>query len=142
MKKIRIIFLLNLLLMSASALKAQQSMTLSNLEVAKPAIGKHGDTTFSIGVHCNVSAPVVGATVLLLAGTAKDRHNVGLEKGAFLMEHDQWIILSKDAHYKDGKLSMNITIPLKDRPRTKELSLYVTDKSGKVISNELYYSLP
>ena len=119
-----------------------QSIVLSNMNIVMPAMAKPSDSIMSVGVQCQLTAPLEGATVVVLAGTDKDRSEAGLVQCSFHLKDKVWQLVPAVATYNNSSLLVAVPVALKRFALARQLTLYMTDSKGQVISNKLYLTVP
>lgn len=139
MKNKLLLYLFILSFTSSCALA--QSTTLGDLAVVRQAVLKPGELTYSIGIHCALTTPPDGASVLVMAGTAKDKNDAAMTKATFHLVNGTWQVLPITAQYIGDQLKLSLIVDDTRQPLVKEITVYMVDKNGTEISNRVYYTM-
>ena len=120
-----------------------QNVTVSNVSVSLSMLAPDASQdSLSMTISSQISTPVAGSKVVLLAGSDKDLQDVGTARGIFYQIQGAWVIEPVALQYSSGRMLLPLTIAKVNSSRLKYLTLYVTDINGNVISNKLYYKMP
>lgn len=136
--------ILTIIILAAFVLNVQaQNVTVSNLGLSLTDMNSGASQdSIRLSISSQISIPVTGAKVVLLAGSDKDLQDAGSTKGVFYQIQGTWVIEPTGLQYSNGRIQLPLIVSKDNSSKLKYLTLYVTDSNGNVISNKLYYQMP
>ncbi|MDB5272086.1 MAG: hypothetical protein JWO58_453 [Chitinophagaceae bacterium] len=124
-----------------TSLANAQSVVISNLTATRKLSNQTSEMPYTWSVALTCASPLDHSSVLVLAGSAKDKNDAGMTKATWHSANGQWQVLPATASYQNGQLVLTFEVNKSRLLLSKVFTVYVVDKGGAEVSNRLYVDM-